>query len=101
MRGRNPRVLAALAVVGVMLLVPASVQASGIRLEPEILSAPVNEGFGCSMCGGVIWEQLVSPGVIDQAPASGLITSWRVTGEGGLRLRVLAPGPGDELVGAG
>jgi IPT/TIG domain len=102
MERRNPRVLAALAVTGAMLLVPASVQASGIVLGPKTIPSTVGSAFGCTGCGSRTWAQLISPGVIEEAPATGLITSWRVAGGEGLRLRVLAPGPGDEeFVGAG
>jgi hypothetical protein len=51
--------------------------------------------------GGKTLAQLVSPGVVWEARAAGLITSWRVRGSASLRLRVLRPGPEGTWLGDG
>jgi hypothetical protein len=56
--------------------------------------------FG-SCPNGITQAQYVDPLAPYEAPASGLITSWRVTGSTNLRLRVFHEGPNAELITAG
>jgi hypothetical protein len=84
---------------------PVCANATTIRLGPEVPVLP-EANIVClpvSCPGGRTWSQLVSPGLLDQAPASGVITTWRVSGEGALKLRVLrrVGEEEDELVGEG
>lgn len=54
-------------------------------------SGPGRSQFSCATCTFV---QLDTPGFTLAAPANGVITSWRVIGEGALALRVLRPSAG-------
>ncbi|HEX8714460.1 MAG TPA: IPT/TIG domain-containing protein [Solirubrobacteraceae bacterium] len=55
--------------------------------------------MGCPN-GGTL-AQIVDPEALYEAPASGTITSWRVTGTTGLKLRVFHEGPEAEWITAG
>jgi IPT/TIG domain len=78
-------------VASAVVLWPAAAGATTIRLGPEVpVLAEAEDPCLTTFCaGGRTWSQVVSPGLLDEAPASGVITSWRVSGEGPLRLRVL------------
>jgi hypothetical protein len=97
--GRRSSVVAALAAA---MLLPAYAHATTVRLGPE-LTPESSTLFDCrEECPGVTLAQLVSPGVSEEAPASGLITSWRIAGHfGAPRLRVLRPAPEDTWIGDG
>ncbi len=92
----------ALASLAAAILAPASAHATTVRLGPQALPSAVLS-FEClaPVCSSETFAQLVSPGVVEEAPASGLITSWRVAGSQGLRLRVLRPGPEGRWLGDG
>jgi hypothetical protein len=97
--GRRLSVVAALAAA---MLLPTSAHATTVRLGPEVTET--NKSFDCiphDGCQGFTLAQIVSPGVLEEAPASGLITSWRVAALGSPRLRVLQPGPEGEWIGDG
>jgi hypothetical protein len=87
------------------MLLPAYAHATTVRLGPEVPQTPETIfSCGAGPCpGGLTFAQIVSPDAPDQAPASGLITTWRVIGGGTLRLRVLRPAgeEEDELVAEG
>jgi len=77
--------------------VPASASAGGITLGPPVPTTPLTEGFTCdggTFChedGDITWVQRTVPdaGVTLVAPADGVVTSWRVSGIGTVKLRVL------------
>lgn len=84
----------------VATLLPAYAHATTVRLGPE--ASPATTEVCTAPCtGGRTFAQLISPGVVEEAPAAGVITSWRVTGSGAPRLRVLRPAPEGEWIGDG
>jgi len=84
----------------VATLLPAYAHATTVRLGPE--ASPTTTLACKAPCtGGSTFAQLISPGVVEEAPAAGVITSWRVTGSGAPRLRVLRPAPEGEWIGDG
>ena len=93
----------ALAALAAVFLLPASAGATSFRLGPEFeFGTPVpNLKCEAPCTGGKTLAELVSPGVVWEAPAAGLITSWRVRGSATLRLRVLRPGPNGTWLGDG
>ncbi len=99
-RGR----LFALVITAAALLWPTAADATTVRLGPVIPFIPESNIVCVGSCpGGRTFTQLVSPEAADEAPASGVITAWRVDGAGALKLRVLRfAGEGEsELVGVG
>ncbi len=88
---------AAVFVALVVALLPASASAGGITLGPPVPTTPLTEGFTCdggTFChedGDITWVQRTVPdaGVTLVAPADGVVTSWRVSGIGAVKLRVL------------
>jgi hypothetical protein len=89
----------ALAALTAGILLPASAPATTVRLGPEVSPSGLRRIRICiPPCE--TFAQVVSPGVVEEAPASGLITSWRLAGEGA-RLRVLRPAPEGRWLGAG
>jgi IPT/TIG domain len=92
----------ALVALTVATLLPAYAHATTVRLGPEALPKPTSTLECIAPCpGGHTFAQLISPGVVEEAPAAGVITSWRVTGSGAPRLRVLRPAPEGEWIGDG
>jgi IPT/TIG domain len=84
----------------VATLLPAYAHATTVRLGPEVTPTSTLECIApCT--GGRTFAQLISPGVVEEAPAAGVITSWRVTGSGAPRLRVLRPAPEGKWIGDG
>jgi hypothetical protein len=89
-------------------ILPASASAGGITLGPPVPTTPQTEGFtcsgpfGCSEFSDITWVQRTVPdaGVTLVAPADGLVTSWRVSGKGTVKLRVLHT-VGGALTGGG
>jgi len=87
-------------------LLPAYAHATTVRLGPSVPST-FTAGFVCDTvghgCPGFTQAQhsTPEPNVIDIAPASGLVTSWRVAGRGVLKLRALRPAAGGQWVGDG
>jgi len=85
------------ALVALVALLPASASAGGITLGPPVPTTPLTEGFTCdggTFChedGDITWVQRTVPdaGVTLVAPADGVVTSWRVSGIGAVKLRVL------------
>ena len=95
--------ISALAVLLTTVLGVPVARATVVTLGPsEIPSTPLNSGFACqAACDGFTVAQ-GSSSYLDAAPASGVITSWRVNSERGpLELRVLEPSPGGGWIGAG
>jgi hypothetical protein len=92
-----------LAAIAAAILLPASAGATTVGLgPPELGSSPVPELKCEAPCtGGKTLAQLVSPAVVWEAPAAGLVTSWQARGSGSLRLRVLRPGPEGRWLGDG
>jgi hypothetical protein len=87
-----------------VILLPASAHATTVRLGPAIPFIPESNIVCVAPCvGGRTFAQIVSPQAADEAPAAGVITSWRVDGDGALKLRVLrfAGEEESELVGEG
>jgi hypothetical protein len=78
-------------------LAPASASASGVTLGSPVPTTPQTEGFtcqgplGCNEFSDITWVQRTVPdaGVTLVAPADGVVTSWRVSGKGTVKLRVL------------
>jgi len=84
------------------MLLPAYAQATTVRLGPELMPETGTRFVCREACPVITLAQLVSPGVTEEAPASGLITSWRVAGrDGAPRLRVLRPAPEGTWIGNG
>jgi hypothetical protein len=98
-RGR----LFVLVVTAAALLWATAASATTVRLGPAIPFIPESNIVCPGVCPGRTFTQLVSPQAADEAPASGVITAWRVDGAGLLKLRVLRfAGEGEsELVGVG
>jgi len=84
----------------VATLLPAYAHATTVRLGPEVTPTSTLE-CKAPCTDGRTFAQLISPGVVEEAPAAGVITSWRVTGSGAPRLRVLRPAPEGEWIGDG
>lgn len=101
---RGGRALWLAALLAAMVWVP-SARAYVVTLGPsELPSTPPDEGFICEdHCEAPFTIAQRSSSYPYAAPASGVITSWRVTAEEGssLELRVLEPSPGGDWVGAG
>ncbi len=96
--------LSALAVLAAALCWPAAASATMVTMgDPATLPAKPLKTIECTSCGlGITFAQPFSPSPdIDFAPAAGKITSWRVTGEGTLKLRVIESGPEGGWVGVG
>jgi hypothetical protein len=95
--------LSALVALSAAILLPASAGATTVGLgPPELGSSPVpNLKCEAPCTGGKTLAELVSPGVVWEAPAAGLITSWQARGSTSLRLRVLRPGPEGKWLGDG
>jgi hypothetical protein len=96
--------LFALVISGAALLWTTAASATTVRLGPAIPFPPESDDVCPGPCaGGRTFAQIVSPQAADEAPASGVITSWRVDGEGALKLRVLrfAGEEESDLVGVG
>jgi hypothetical protein len=78
-------------------LVPASASASGVTLGPPVPTTPQTEGITCQgplACGEfssitLVQRTVPDAGVTLVAPADGVVTSWRVSGKGTVKLRVL------------
>ncbi len=90
--------------LAVATMLPASANATTVRLGPEIPSSSESTILCFQVCpGGRTLAQIVSPHALDEAPAAGVITAWRVAGGGALRLRVLRYAGEEEsdLVGEG
>ncbi len=79
-------------------LMPAGASAGGFTLGPPVPTTPQTEGITCS--GPLACKEEVSSitlvqrtvpdaGVTLVAPADGVVTSWRVSGKGTVKLRVL------------
>ena len=82
----------------------SSAQAYTVTLGPsEIPSAPPETGYVCRLgCLQPFTVAQRSSSYVDAAPASGVITRWRVNGGSGpLALRVLEPSLTGDWVGAG
>jgi hypothetical protein len=98
--------LVTLAICAGALLGPAGAHATTVTLGAHEFPTNPNGYLSCNTftggCTGFTAAQLSSPGLIDVAPASGLITSWRIKGSGVPMLRVLEPGEEEgEWVGDG
>jgi hypothetical protein len=103
-RRRTARRLVTVAVLSAAVALPASASATTVRLGPDIPFLPESNNVCPAPCtGGRTFAQTVSPQALDEAPASGVITAWRVDGAGALKLRVLRFGGEEEseLVGEG
>ncbi len=88
------------------MLSPTAASATTVRLGPDVPTSldPVARHDCMGPCeGGATYAQVVSPDALQEAPASGTITAWRVFGLGSLKLRVLRPAGEEEsdLVGEG
>jgi hypothetical protein len=85
-------------------LMATTVSATTVTLGPTVPNPTPAEGFGCleGFCPSVTLVQrtLPDPAVALVAPASGIVTSWKVDGEGTVKLRVLRTAFG-ALTGAG
>lgn len=101
MRGRR---LATLAVFAGALLAPDA-DATTITLGAHEFPTNANGYFSCNTfgpgCTGFTAAQLSTQGVPNTAPASGIITSWRIKGSGSPSLQVLEPTGEGEWAGAG
>lgn len=101
MRSRR---LATLAVFAGALFAPDA-DATTITLGPHELPSSASTSYSCNVLGpcetGFTLAQLSSPGLVDVAPASGMITSWRIRGSGSPHLHVLRPAGEGEWAGAG
>jgi hypothetical protein len=103
----------ALAALLVAMLLPASALATTVTMGDSAgLPAHIGSGIECksngTVCGsGKTFAQAFaltqgsSVPDVDFAPAAGKITSWRVTGEGPLELRVIESGPEGGWLGVG
>jgi IPT/TIG domain len=110
MFGGTRSVLAALLVA---MLLPASALATTVTMDDSAgLPAHISSGLECKSNGTVCGSgktlaqafaltQGSSVPDIDFAPAAGKLTSWRVTGEGPLQLRVIESGPEGGWAGIG
>ncbi len=97
--------LVTLAVCAGVLLGPAGAHATTVTLGAHEFPASASSSYSCNVLGpcssGFTIAQLSSPGLIDVAPASGLITSWRIRGSGSPSLHVLKPVGEGEWAGDG
>jgi hypothetical protein len=101
---RRSRRLATLAVLAGALLAPDA-DATTITLGAHEFPTNPNGYFSCNTfsggCTGFTAAQLSTRGVSNTAPASGIITSWRIKGSGSPSLQVLEPTGEGEWAGAG
>jgi IPT/TIG domain len=92
----------ALAVFSIIALSAPSAHAAVVTLGQANIPPTFTAGYQCHSAtecrNGHTFAELSSP---DIAAASGVITSWRVTGAGELALRVLAPAAAGGWLGAG
>ncbi len=95
--------LSALAAVAAAILLPASADATTVRMGDPSVPLESNGGFGCGPCtpGFTLAQSFTPDGEVNFAPASGLITSWHVSGRGTLRLSVLESAPEGGWVAVG
>jgi hypothetical protein len=98
--------LVTLAICAGALLAPVGAHATTVTLGPREFPTTSNGSHSCNVFGpcssGYTVAQLSAPGLVDVAPASGLITSWRIKGSGSPNLHVLKPTAEEgEWAGAG
>ncbi len=88
------------------LLGPAGAHATTVTLGAREFSTSGGPSYSCNVFGpcssGYTVAQLSAPGLVNVAPASGVITSWRIKGSGSPSLHVLKPTAEEgEWAGAG
>jgi IPT/TIG domain len=93
----------ALAAIAAAILLPASADATTVRMGDSSVPLEFTGGFGCGPCtqGFTLAQSFTPDGEVNFAPASGLITSWHVSGRGTLRLSVLESAPEGGWVAVG
>jgi hypothetical protein len=91
----------ALVAVAAALCWPAAASATTVTMGDPIVPATSGKNQECQPCtSSFTLAQSFSPDT-DFAPAAGRITSWRVTGEGTVELRVIEAGPEGGWLGVG
>lgn len=98
--------LVTLAVCAGALSGAAAAHATTVTLGPHEFPSSASSSYSCNVLGpcssGYTVAQLSAPGLVDVAPASGVITSWRIKGSGSPSLHVLKPTAEEgEWAGAG
>jgi hypothetical protein len=98
--------LVTLAVCAAAVPAPTAAHATTVTLGAHEFPATGGPSYSCNVFGpcspGFTVAQLSAPGLVDVAPASGLITSWRIKGSGSPSLHVLKPTAEEgEWAGAG
>jgi hypothetical protein len=87
--------LVTLAVCAAAVLAPTAAHATTVTLGAHEFPTSSGPSYSCNVFGpcssGYTVAQLSAPGLVDVAPASGLITSWRIKGSGSPSLHVLKP----------
>ena len=84
------------------ILLSASAGATTVTMGYPEVPAGMTLTKGCTPCTGFTVAQGFTPGgQVNFAPAAGLITSWRVAGEGTLKLSVLESVEGGGWVAVG
>jgi hypothetical protein len=87
--------LVTLAVCAAAVLAPTAAHATTVTLGAREIPTTGGPSYSCNVFGpcssGYTVAQLSAPGLVDVAPASGLITSWRIKGSGSPSLHVLRP----------
>jgi hypothetical protein len=93
----------ALAAIATAILLPASGNATTVRMGDPSVPLEFTGGFGCGPCAsGQTFAQSFTPDEeVNFAPASGLITSWHVSGLGTIKLSVLESAPEGGWVAVG
>src|ERR1039457_5364384 len=78
----------ALAALAAAILLPASADATTVTMGDRTVPLESNGGFGCFPCtpGETLAQSFTPDGEVNFAPASGLITSWHVSGLGTVKL---------------
>lgn len=95
-----------LAICAGALLAPVGAHATTVTLGAREFPTSSSSSHSCNVYGpcssGYTVAQRSGPGLVDVAPAAGLITSWRIKGSGSPSLHVLEPtGEEGEWAGAG
>jgi IPT/TIG domain len=97
--------LVTLAVCAAAVLAPTAAHATTVTLGAHEFPTTGGPSYSCNVFGpcspGFTVAQLSSPGLVEVAPASGLITSWRIRGSGSPGLHVLKPTAEGEWAGDG
>jgi hypothetical protein len=89
-------------VASAVVLWPAGAGATTVTMGYPEVPAGMTLTVGCTPCTGFTVAQGFTPdGQVNFAPAAGLITSWRVAGEGTLKLSVLESVEGGGWVAVG